>query len=79
MCNGASTRVSQGGSIAVLRPTHHLTRTQSEEEMLLLFHNQFSKPGTSVKFQGLDDGFQQDKHWIVIQYALHFTNESLTY
>jgi hypothetical protein len=67
MCNGNSTRVSQGGSIAVLRPTSHLTRTSSEEEMFLFFSNQFSKPGTSIEFQGLDEGFPQDRHWIVIQ------------
>ncbi|KAF1938981.1 hypothetical protein EJ02DRAFT_457408 [Clathrospora elynae] len=66
MCNDHPTRASQGGSIAVLRPTSHLTRTHSEEEMLLLFTNQFARSGTSVEFQGLDEGFQQDRHWIVI-------------
>ena len=66
MCCGNSTRVSQGGSIAVLRPTSHLTRSRSEEEMFLLFRNQ-AAVGTSVEFQGLDEQFQQDRHWIVIQ------------
>ncbi|CAE7208279.1 hypothetical protein PTTW11_09809 [Pyrenophora teres f. teres] len=66
MCNGTSTRVSQGGSIAVLRPTHHLKRSQSEEEILLLFHNRFSAPGTSVEFQGLDYSILQDRNWVVI-------------
>ncbi|OAL52654.1 hypothetical protein IQ07DRAFT_505863 [Pyrenochaeta sp. DS3sAY3a] len=65
MCNGHSTRVSQGGSIAVLRPTSHLIRTQSEE-MFLLFSNQFQHIGTSVELQGLEADLQQDRHWVVI-------------
>ncbi|KAF1841534.1 uncharacterized protein K460DRAFT_318600 [Cucurbitaria berberidis CBS 394.84] len=66
MCNGNSTRVAQGGSIAVLRPTSHLVRTQSEEDMLLVFSNQLAYPGTRVEFQGLDEDFQQERHWVVI-------------
>ncbi|EDU49819.1 oxoglutarate iron-dependent oxygenase protein [Pyrenophora tritici-repentis] len=74
MCNGTSTRVSQGGSIAVLRPTHHLIRTHSEEDMLLFFSNRFSAPGTSVEFQGLDESILQDIHWVVIHRDGDLTN-----
>ncbi|KAH7078653.1 hypothetical protein BKA63DRAFT_437916 [Paraphoma chrysanthemicola] len=66
MCNGHSTRVSQGGSIAVLRPTPHLKRTQSEEEMLMFFSNRCSTRGTSVEFEGWNDDEQADRHWIII-------------
>ncbi|KAH7402818.1 hypothetical protein BKA66DRAFT_518448 [Pyrenochaeta sp. MPI-SDFR-AT-0127] len=66
MCNGHSARVSQGGSIAVLRPTSHLVRSQSEEDMLLLFSNQFANAGTNIEFQGLEEHFQQQRLWVVI-------------
>ena len=69
MCNGSSNRVSQGGSIAVMRPTSHLARTHSEQEIFLLFTNPLSKSGTSVECQGLDDALQQNSHWLVIQYV----------
>lgn len=69
MCNGHSTRVSQGGSIAVLRPTPHLKRTQSEEEMLLFFSNRCATRGTSIEFEGWNEEEQADRRWIVIQYA----------
>jgi hypothetical protein len=67
MCNGDSARISQGGSIAVLRPTHHLNRSQSEEEMLLFFSNRTASRGTSVEFEGWNDEEQNDRHWVVIQ------------
>jgi len=67
MCNGSSTRVSQGGSIAVLRPTSHLARTHQEQEMVLFFTNPLSKCGTNVECQGLYDVLQQDSHRLVIQ------------
>jgi hypothetical protein len=66
MCNGSANRVSQGGSIAVLRPTQHLRRSNTDE-MMLFFHNQFSAPGTSVELQGWDDDAKKDRHWVVIQ------------
>lgn len=66
MCNGNSNRISQGGSIAVLRPTQYLRRSNSDD-MMLFFHNQFSAPGTSVEFQGWDGNTQKDRHWVVIQ------------
>ncbi|KAH6878449.1 hypothetical protein BKA58DRAFT_96088 [Alternaria rosae] len=66
MCNGSSSRVSQGGSIAVLRPTSHLARTHPEQEMVLFFTNPLSKCGTNVECQGLNDVFQQDSHRLVI-------------
>ena len=67
MCNGQSTRVSQGGSIAVLRPTQHLQRSQSEEDMLLFFSNRCATPGTRIDFEGWADKERKDKHWVVIQ------------
>jgi hypothetical protein len=67
MCNGHSTRVSQGGSIAVLRPTQHTQRSQTDEEMLLFFSNRCAAPGTSVDFEGWGDEEYNDKHWVVIQ------------
>lgn len=67
MCNGHSLRVAQGGSIAVLRPTSNLMRSQSEEDMLLLFSNQVSNSGTSVELQGWGEDVAQDRHWVVIQ------------
>ncbi|KAF2818786.1 hypothetical protein CC86DRAFT_153961 [Ophiobolus disseminans] len=66
MCNGESTRVSQGGSIAVLRPTQHLQRSQSEEDMLLFFSNRCATKGTSVQFEGWSDQEQKERHWVVI-------------
>ncbi|KAJ4398068.1 hypothetical protein N0V91_010472 [Didymella pomorum] len=65
MCNGNSNRISQGGSIAVLRPTQHLRRSNTDD-MMLFFHNQLCAPGTSVEMQGWDDDTQKDKHWVVI-------------
>ncbi len=72
MCNGSSTRISQGGSIAVLHRMSHCEQMQSDEDMLLLFSNRFTELGTSVEFQGLIEPFAQDRRWIgiVIQYAL---------
>ncbi|KAH6620517.1 hypothetical protein C7974DRAFT_235510 [Boeremia exigua] len=64
MCNGHSSRVSQGGSIAVLRPTQHLRRSTTDQ-MMLFFHNQFSAPGTSVELQGWNDN-AKERHWVVI-------------
>ncbi|KAF3033140.1 hypothetical protein E8E12_002241 [Didymella heteroderae] len=65
MCNGNSSRISQGGSIAVLRPTQHLRRSNTDD-MMLFFHNQLCASGTSVEFQGWDDDAPKDKHWVVI-------------
>jgi hypothetical protein len=67
MCNGTSSRVSKGGSIAVLRPTHHLRRSNTDD-MMLFFHNQFSAEGTSVELQGWnEDDTMRERHWVVIQ------------
>jgi hypothetical protein len=67
MCTGASTRISQGGSIAVLRPTQHLKRSQPSSDILLFFHNQCATRGTSMELQGWDDDAKRDGHWVVIQ------------
>jgi hypothetical protein len=67
MCTGNSTRISQGGSIAVLRPTQHFKRTQSEDEMLLFFSNKSASHGTNVELEGWNEDAQTDRHWIVIQ------------
>lgn len=37
---------------------------------MLLFHNQFSAPGTSVELQGWEDEIHKEKHWVVIQYVV---------
>ncbi|KAF1914084.1 hypothetical protein BDU57DRAFT_456608, partial [Ampelomyces quisqualis] len=63
MCNGDSNRVTQGGSIAVLRPTPHSPLPPSSHEMLLLFSNRTSSPGTSVASEGWN---HDDRHWVVI-------------
>jgi len=69
MCNGHSTRVSQGGSIAVLRPTPRPTGSQREEDILLFFSNHFSTPGTSLEIQGWKHDEALARHWLVIQYV----------
>ncbi|KAF3004330.1 hypothetical protein E8E13_009429 [Curvularia kusanoi] len=66
MCNGASTRTSQGGSIAVLRPTQHLRRSTPSSDMMLFFHNQLASPGTSVELQGWEEQNENGRHWVVI-------------
>jgi hypothetical protein len=67
MCNGQSSRVSQGGSIAVLRPTQHFKRSQSEDELLLFFSNRCASRGTSVEVEGWNEDEQKSNHWVVIQ------------
>ncbi|PVH97926.1 hypothetical protein DM02DRAFT_64074 [Periconia macrospinosa] len=70
MCNGHSTRVSQGGSIAVLRPT--LQKADSETEIRVLFSNSpptsVDQIGTQVQFHGLDpsDTLSSNEHRLVI-------------
>ncbi|KAH8707063.1 hypothetical protein GQ44DRAFT_691683 [Phaeosphaeriaceae sp. PMI808] len=66
MCNGHSTRVSQGGSIAVLQPTLNLKRSQTHDDMLLFFSNRCTTRGTSVEFEGWSEKEQSDDHWVVI-------------
>jgi hypothetical protein len=68
MCNGTSSRVSKGGSIAVLRPTQHLRRSNTDD-MMMFFHNAFASPGTSVEFQGWEEDTTRERHWVVIQYV----------
>jgi len=70
MCNGSSSRTSQGGSIAVLRPTRHLRRSPTDD-MTLFFRNQFASSGTHVELQGWNPstphGSGDGGHWVVIQ------------
>jgi hypothetical protein len=76
MCNGASTRTSQGGSIAVLRATGHQRRSD-KDAITLLFHNALALPGTSVELQGWVSSSSSSsssatetarhRHWVVIQ------------
>ena len=66
MCNGSSSRISQGGSVAVLHPTSHSAQTQPDDQMILRFSNRFSELGTSIESQGLIEQFSQDKRWIGI-------------
>jgi hypothetical protein len=74
MCNGSSTRVSQGGSIAVLRSTLPVPRSNISDEMRLLFFNDtqalVGRAGTRVEFQGwedVDNTGDQANCWVVIQ------------
>ncbi|KAF2476766.1 uncharacterized protein BDR25DRAFT_322115 [Lindgomyces ingoldianus] len=76
MCNGFSTRTSQGGSIAVLRPTEHHTepeRTSSDQEWHLLFSNDdenLHRSGTQVQLRGWR-GKQRSSiggYWVVIHH-----------
>ncbi|KAF2643004.1 hypothetical protein P280DRAFT_446199 [Massarina eburnea CBS 473.64] len=74
MCNGTSPRTSQGGSIAILKPSlhHHQPPSPSDEEMRLLFSNQpdtTPEPtGTQVEFRGWEtnDEVCRDRCWVVI-------------
>jgi hypothetical protein len=74
MCNGHSSRISQGGSIAVLRPFQP-QRTNSEDEMRLLFSNQadvaLERAGTQVELHGWEanETLSQDRCWVIIQYV----------
>jgi hypothetical protein len=52
---------------AVLRPTQHFKRTQSEDEMLLFFSNKSASHGTNVELEGWNEDAQTDRHWVVIQ------------
>ncbi|KAF1975466.1 hypothetical protein BU23DRAFT_579110 [Bimuria novae-zelandiae CBS 107.79] len=75
MCNESSTRVSQGGSIAVLRPTREMRETSptaQDNEMRLLFSNEgralLGNAGTQVKLHGWEytSGIYPKKSWVVI-------------
>lgn len=78
MCNGHSTRVSQGGSIAVLRPSSHSHATphadaDADAEIRVFFSNDAvspaaDQPGTQVQLHGLErDRHALDDRWMVIQ------------
>ncbi|OAG10290.1 uncharacterized protein CC84DRAFT_1161255 [Paraphaeosphaeria sporulosa] len=75
MCNGSSTRVSQGGSIAVLRPSREIREVspvQQDSEVRLLFSNGsrtlLGSAGTHVELQGWDatNSIFQRRSWVVI-------------
>ncbi|KAF2254783.1 hypothetical protein BU26DRAFT_416412 [Trematosphaeria pertusa] len=74
MCLGNSTRVSQGGSIAVLRPTRHLEQADTNAHMLLLFSNRTEAligcAGIQVEFQGWEgkSSVRRDRCWVVIHH-----------
>ena len=74
MCHGFSTRISQGGSIAVLRPTRsfYTLEPNASEEMQLLFQNTSDLETTQIEIKGLDGAIQDCQHayWVVIQYAI---------
>ncbi|CAI6336121.1 unnamed protein product [Periconia digitata] len=72
MCNGHSARTSQGGSIAVLRPSSPSQNPSSDSEIKVLFSNSFAtsldQPGTQVQFHGLETSNSQPSyhHWLII-------------
>ncbi|KAF2438674.1 hypothetical protein P171DRAFT_397741 [Karstenula rhodostoma CBS 690.94] len=75
MCNGSSTRMSQGGSIAVLRPSRDMrdaSPDQHDSEVRLLFSNRsrtlLGDAGTQVELQGWDEtnSVFQRRSWVVI-------------
>ncbi|ORX97682.1 hypothetical protein BCR34DRAFT_496691 [Clohesyomyces aquaticus] len=75
MCNGHSSRTSQGGSIAILVPTEHhrhaIEHTTLNEEWQLLFSNDNidpSSPGTQVQLKGWNGRQRSQSHgyWVVI-------------
>ncbi|KAF2691766.1 hypothetical protein K458DRAFT_398179 [Lentithecium fluviatile CBS 122367] len=73
MCNGSSSRVSQGGSIAVLRSTSPAHQSDAREDMRLLFSNStqalLGRAGTQVEFQGWETSgytISRDRCWVVI-------------
>lgn len=81
MCNGSSARVSQGGSIAVLRLSREMREASPAEhdgELRLLFSNGskalIGNAGTQVEFQGWDEtnSQYQSRSWVVIQYVFQW-------
>ncbi|KAF2727395.1 hypothetical protein EJ04DRAFT_138345 [Polyplosphaeria fusca] len=74
MCNGHSTRISQGGSIAILRSTRHSATPSQNEEWRLLFSNQeyahenLASNGTQVELQGWSQEHtgRRRGYWVVI-------------
>ncbi|KAF2007191.1 hypothetical protein P154DRAFT_528860 [Amniculicola lignicola CBS 123094] len=75
MCNGFSTRKSQGGSIAVLRRTDSYlsepspaSSPTSEEWQLLFSNNAEDLSRTQVEFRASDSILKQqmERYWVVI-------------
>ncbi|KAF2797083.1 hypothetical protein K505DRAFT_322852 [Melanomma pulvis-pyrius CBS 109.77] len=70
MCNGFSSRISQGGSIAVLRPTKSFPSIclGAGEELRLLFSNQSGDDSTQVEFRGWEGKRRmwENGYWVVI-------------
>ncbi|KAF2654326.1 hypothetical protein K491DRAFT_601139 [Lophiostoma macrostomum CBS 122681] len=73
MCHGASDRVSQGGSIAVLKPISSTTVDQTcvSDECRLIFSNRLdtvSQWHTQVEFQGWErrQGLRDGDTWAII-------------
>ncbi|KAF2110345.1 hypothetical protein BDV96DRAFT_667320 [Lophiotrema nucula] len=71
MCNGASTRTSQGGSIAVLRPKQQFDKSDSNNDWKLLFSNDsLNQPclGTQIELRGLQEQprIHAPGYWVVI-------------
>jgi hypothetical protein len=61
MC-GTSTRVSQGGSIAILRPTRPLPHRTPTPDLILSFSNRLATRGTSVAVQGWSSSSSSTYH-----------------
>lgn len=71
MCNGHSTRVSQGGSIAILRPLQPFVNSKSPEWRLLFSNHDEEDQAqrTQMQWDGLGHRNLDRKHphWVVIQ------------
>jgi hypothetical protein len=56
MCNGASSRASQGGTIVVLQPKCSSRRPQLKRELSLRLAAGTENAHTTATFEGLDAG-----------------------
>ncbi|KAF2022370.1 hypothetical protein BU24DRAFT_337125 [Aaosphaeria arxii CBS 175.79] len=72
MCNGSSTRTSQGGSIAVLRPTKSDNNTSDEWRLLFSYANtEGLDVGTQIELKGNDLVTRRHDggYWVVIHHT----------
>ncbi|KAM0712644.1 hypothetical protein Q7P35_000091 [Cladosporium inversicolor] len=64
MCNGASSRTSQGGTIVVLQPRCSSRRPQLKRELSLRLAAGTENTHTTATFEGLDDGIP-DSYFVI--------------
>lgn len=74
MCNGESGRLSQGGTIAILRPPHNEygRRTCDDSAIychLLFWNSMLAEPRTLAEIRGVDERHMDvvGKCWVMIQ------------